>query len=183
MKSTVKLNAEAKDILCRIEKKLADLFCIDIRKHNIPVRLVGETVLLQAALEQKTRRNAHLLCSPVRAVTVKREVKLPILQGRLMHSTMEKKNYPEPCCFDRLEFDYKRKLGTGQDEFPASCARNRRTVFRFVRAGSACVIPISYMCQCLYCVSARMCVWTRARNVRACVFARMCVFAYLRFQL
>ena len=128
--STVKLNAEAKHILCQIERTFADRFFIDMRKHDIPVRLVGEAVLLQAALEQKSRRNAHLLCTPVRAIAIRKEIKLPSFQGRLMHNMMQKTRYQEPASFDHLNFHYRRRQDVDADEFPPSCARSRRTVFR-----------------------------------------------------
>jgi hypothetical protein len=130
--SVVKINAEAKDILCQIEQIFAEQFAIDMKKYDIPVRLMGESALLQIALEQKSRKNAHLLCTPVRAITVRKEIKLPSFQGRLMHSTMQKVGLTEKPGFDHLDFDYKRKHGLRVDKYPTSCARSRKTVHRWL---------------------------------------------------
>ena len=127
--SVVKVNAEVKDILYQIEEIFAEQFAIDMRKYDLPVRLMGESALLHVAMEQKSRKNAHLLCTPVRAISVRKEIRLPSFQGRLMHSTMQKVILTEKT-FDHLEFDYKRKHGLRADEFPASCARSRKTVHR-----------------------------------------------------
>jgi hypothetical protein len=131
--SVVKLDDEAKEIQIGIEKVLSENFGIDTRKYNIPVRLTGEPAILQIALEQKSRRNAHLISTPVRSISVRKETKLLAFQGRLLHNTMQKTPWTDSKCFARLEFDYKKKPGSSVDEFPTSCARSRTTVHRFAQ--------------------------------------------------
>ena len=114
LKQVVRFVEEAREIKKEVEGVLAKEFLIDVRGWDIPVRILRPVSMQHAAISNKHALQANVGAS-VRAITVKRETKIPQLMARHLHSRQ-----------------FYASGGVEPQTLPASVARMKKSVHREV---------------------------------------------------
>jgi hypothetical protein len=113
-KQVVRFVEEAREIKKEVEGVLAKQFLVDVRGWDIPVRILRPVSMQHAAISNKHALQANVGAS-VRAITVKRETKIPQLMARHLHSRQ-----------------FYASGGLEPQSLPASVARLKKSVHREV---------------------------------------------------